>query len=224
MSLKGQVALITGGAKNLGAEIALELGSLGVSLAIHYNSATTAPDANKLERTLRTQFTGLRVAFYRADLTTAPAVEKLFSDVLRDFGKINIVVNTVGMVLKKPIAEVSEEEYDQMFAYVLLLYNRSIVDIGARINSKAAFFILKAGAAHVQEDGKLITIVTSLLAAFTGLYTSYAGSKAPVEHFTRGVAKELSGRRVSVNAVAPGPMNTRESPYSQSCVPFERGN
>ena len=78
------------------------------------------------------------------------------------------------------------------------------------INSKAAFLILKAGAKHVVDGGKLITIVTALLAAFTGFYTSYAGSKAPVEHFTRGVAKELQGRAVSVNAVAPGPMDTRE--------------
>ena len=69
---------------------------------------------------------------------------------------------------------------------------------------------MKEAAKVVQEGGKIITIVTSLLAAFTGLYTSYAGSKAPVEHFTRGVAKELSGRRISVNAIGPGPMDTRK--------------
>jgi NAD(P)-dependent dehydrogenase (short-subunit alcohol dehydrogenase family) len=56
------------------------------------------------------------------------------------------------------------------------------------INSKAAFFILKEAAAHVPDGGKIITIVTALLAAFTGLYTSYAGSKSPVEHFTRYVS------------------------------------
>lgn len=80
------------------------------------------------------------------------------------------------------------------------------------VNSKSAFLILQAGAKHVNDGGKIITIVTALLAAFTGFYTSYAGSKAPVEHFTRGVAKELMGRRISVNAVAPGPMDTRKSP------------
>ena len=56
----------------------------------------------------------------------------------------------------------------------------------------------------------MVTIVTSLLAAFTGFYTSYAGSKAPVEHFTRGVAKELASKRISVNAIGPGPMDTRK--------------
>ena len=90
---------------------------------------------------------------------------------------------------------------------------------------------MKEGAKQVEEGGKIITIVTSLLAAFTGFYTSYAlpstvvlligadeedlagryaGSKAPVEHFTRGVAKELAGRGVSVNAIGPGPMDTRK--------------
>lgn len=85
-----------------------------------------------------------------------------------------------------------------------------------RINSKAAFFILKAAAAHIADDGKIITIVTALLGAFTGFYTSYAGSKAPVEHFTRGVCKELMERRVSVNNVAPGPMDTRKLTYPRS--------
>lgn len=79
----------------------------------------------------------------------------------------------------------------------------------SRINSKCAFLILQAGAKYVEDGGHLITIVTALLAAFTGFYTSYAGSKAPVEHFTRGTAKELQGRQIRVNAIAPGPMDTR---------------
>ena len=61
------------------------------------------------------------------------------------------------------------------------------------------------------EGGKIITIVTSLLAAFTGLYSTYAGSKSPLEHFTRAAAKELGPRGISVNNVAPGPMDTRFS-------------
>lgn len=116
MSLKGQVALITGGAKNLGAEIALELATLGVQLALHYNSPKTKEDALKLESKLKQEFPSMKVVFYAADLTTAAAVDNLFADVLKDFGRIDIVVNTVGMVLKKPIAEISEQEYDTMFA------------------------------------------------------------------------------------------------------------
>ena len=80
-------------------------------------------------------------------------------------GKPNIVINTVGMVLKKPMIEISEEEYDKMFA----------------VNSKSAFFITQEGAKHVQDGGKIINIVTAWLAVYTPLYTLYQGTKAPVE-------------------------------------------
>ncbi|KAH8654797.1 putative short-chain dehydrogenase [Ilyonectria robusta] len=192
MSLSGKTALITGGAKNLGAEIALALAALGANLALHYNSPSSKDESIKLQRTLSTSYPESKVQFYQADLTTGAAVDQLFTSVVKDFGKLDIVINTVGKVLKKPITEISEAEYDTMFA----------------VNSKCAFFVLKHAAKHIQDGGKIITIVTALLAAFTGLYTSYAGSKAPVEHFTRGVAKELQPRGISVNAVAPGPMDT----------------
>src|ERR1700733_6726267 len=122
MSLKDQTALITGGAKNLGAEIALQLATLGVNLALHYNSSSTKASAVTLESSLKSQFPGIKVAFYKADLTTATAVDKLFNDVLQDFGQIDIVVNTIGMVLKKPITDITEEEYDNMFAYVVPIF------------------------------------------------------------------------------------------------------
>lgn len=104
--------------------------------------------------------------------------------------------------------------------------NEKVLIQSLSINSKAAFFILKAAAAHVEDGGSIISLVTALLGAFTGFYTSYAGSKAPVEHFTRGVCKELQGRRVSVNNVAPGPMDTpffypQEAPEA---VEFHKSN
>lgn len=116
MSLSGQVALITGGAKNLGAQIAYELAAVGASLALHYNSEKTKKDADKTAAELKSKYPDTKVQFYQGDLTTRAAVDKLFDSVLKDFGKINIIVNTVGMVLKKPIVEISESEYDAMFA------------------------------------------------------------------------------------------------------------
>ncbi|KAB8279469.1 hypothetical protein BDV30DRAFT_201659 [Aspergillus minisclerotigenes] len=210
MALNGKVALITGGVKNLGAAAARELASSGANLALHYHSDSSKGDATTLEAELKKSYPNIKVAFYQGNLTSAGAVTKLFQDALMDFGKIDIVVNTVGKVLKKPITEITEEEYDTMFA----------------INSKTAFFVLKEAAAHVTDGGKIITIVTALLGAFTGYYTSYAGSKAPVEHFTRGVCKELQSRRVSVNNIAPGPMDTpffypQESPEA---VEFHKSN
>lgn len=104
---------------------------------------------------------------------------------------------------------------------LLSIYNLlppSIADHSKSVNSKAAFLIMQEGARQIEDGGKIVSIVTALLAAFTGLYTSYAGSKAPVEHFTRGVAKELAARRISVNSIGPGPMDTRKSLLSKLCI------
>lgn len=185
MSLKGQVVLITGGCKNLGALIAHVLAKEGAQLALHYNSEKTKKSAEEIGSSLNAKI-------YQGDLTVAANVRDLFQAVLKDFGKLNIMINTVGMVLKKPMIEISEDEYDKMFA----------------INSKSAFFITQEAAKNVQDGGKIINIVTALLAVYTPFYTSYQGSKAPVEWFTKGLSKELMSKGISVNAIAPGPMDT----------------
>lgn len=165
--------------------MAEQFAASGAKLALHYNSASTEKAAKSLGDKLSAKV-------YQADLTKVANVRKLFADVLNDFGKVDIVINTVGMVLKKALTDISEEEYDHMFA----------------VNSKAAFFITQEAAKAVSEGGKIINIVTSLLAAYAPFYTSYQGSKAPVEWFTKGLSKELMAKKISVNAVAPGPMNT----------------
>jgi Enoyl-(Acyl carrier protein) reductase len=71
-----------------------------------------------------------------------------------------------------------------------------------------AFFVMREAAKRTEDGGRILTILTSLLAAFTPMYSVYAGSKAPVEHFTRALSKELQDRSISVNALAPGPMDT----------------
>jgi NAD(P)-dependent dehydrogenase (short-subunit alcohol dehydrogenase family) len=116
MALSGKVALITGGVKNLGAQTALELASVGANLALHYHSKGGEKDAVSLEAALKKKNPSIKVSFYQGDLTSASAVTKLFQEVLHDFGHVDIVINTVGKVLKKPITEISEEEYDTMFA------------------------------------------------------------------------------------------------------------
>lgn len=114
MALSGKVALITGGVKNLGAQSALELAGSGANLALHYHSKKE--DTASLKAQLKEKNPSIKVSFYQGDLTSAAAVAKLFKDVVADFGHLEIVVNTVGKVLKKPITEISEEDYDSMFA------------------------------------------------------------------------------------------------------------
>jgi NAD(P)-dependent dehydrogenase (short-subunit alcohol dehydrogenase family) len=157
---------------------------------VHYNSASSQGDANATVAAL--EALGVKAVALQADLTTAGAVEKLFSDAVAAVGRPDIAINTVGKVLKKPMAEITEAEYDEMMA----------------VNSKTAFFFLKEAGKHLNDNGKICTIVTSLLGAFTPFYAAYAGSKAPVEQFTRAAAKELGARGISVTAVGPGPMDT----------------
>src|SRR5204863_1364014 len=121
------------------------------------------------------------------NLTKVSEVRRLFDEAVKRYGRVDIAVNTVGKVLKKPFVETTEEEYDSMFG----------------INAKAAYFFIQEAGKRMHDGGKIITILTSLLAAFTGLYSTYAGSKAPVEHFTRAAAKEFGRRGISVNNVAP---------------------
>ena len=190
-SIQGKVALIAGGAKNLGGLIARDLAAHGAkAVAIHYNSATSKADADATVADLKKA--GAQAVALQADLTTAGAMEKLFADAVAAVGRPDIAINTVGKVLKKPLLEISEAEYDEMTA----------------VNSKSAFFFLKEAGKHVNDNGKVVTLVTSLLGAFTPFYASYAGTKAPVEHFTRAAAKEFGARGISVTAVGPGPMDT----------------
>ena len=190
-SIQGKVALIAGGAKNLGALIARDLARQGArAVAVHYHSASAQADADATVAAI--EAAGARAVALRGDLTTADAVEKLFADTVAAVGRPDIAINTVGKVLKKPLAEISEAEYDEM----------------AAVNSKSAFFFLKEAGRHVNDNGKICTLVTSLLGAFTPFYAAYAGAKAPVEHYTRAAAKEFGARGISVTAVGPGPMDT----------------
>lgn len=190
-SIQGKVVLIAGGAKNLGGLLARDLAAHGAkAVAIHYNSAASKADADATVAAV--QKAGARAVALQADLTSAAAMEKLFADAVAAVGRPDIAINTVGKLLKKAIADISEAEYDEMSA----------------VNAKSAFFFLKEAGKHVNDNGKICTLVSSLLGAFTPFYASYAGTKAPVEHFTRAAAKELGARGISVTAVGPGPMDT----------------
>ncbi|MGW4400449.1 SDR family oxidoreductase [Amycolatopsis nivea] len=189
-TLKGKNVLVAAGAKNLGGLVSRQAAEAGANVAIHYNSESTRPQAE--ETLAAVEAAGGKGVVLTGDLTVPANVEKLFADAEAALGKIDVAVNTVGKVLRKPITETTEDEYDSMFD----------------INSKAAYFFIKEAGKNVADGGKIITIVTSLLAAFTDGYSTYAGGKSPVEHFTRAAAKEFAPRGISVTAVGPGPMDT----------------
>ncbi|HGA1022454.1 TPA: SDR family oxidoreductase [Bacillus cereus] len=189
-SLKEKVVVVTGGAKNLGGLLSKMYASEGAKVLIHYHSTQSKEDAEKT--LLAIQNTGGQATLFQADLTKVAKIEGMFQFAVETYGKVDIAINTVGKVLRKPIAETSEEEFDEM----------------DKVNSKIAYFFIKEAEKHMNDNGKIITLATSLLAAYTGYYSTYAGGKAPVEEFTRAASKEFMSRGISVNAVAPGPMDT----------------
>jgi NAD(P)-dependent dehydrogenase (short-subunit alcohol dehydrogenase family) len=190
-SIKGKTILIAGGAKNLGGLIARDLAAQGAkAIAVHYNTSATKPAADKTLAAIKAA--GADGFTFQANLTTASAVETLFADARAAMGSIDIAINTVGKVIKKPMLEISEAEYDEATA----------------VNSKSAFFFIKEAGKTLNDNGKICNVVTSLLGAYTPFYAAYAGTKAPVEHFTRAASKEFGDRGISVTAIGPGPMDT----------------
>lgn len=190
MILKDKVVLIAGGGKNLGRLLSNDFAAMGAKLAIHFNSESSKSES--LETLAEVKALGAAAFLFQGDLTKVENITKLFDETIQNYGGIDIAINTVGMVLKKPFADTTEAEYDTMFG----------------VNSKAAYFFIQEAGKKINNNGKICSVVTSLLAAYTGLYSTYAGAKAPVEHFTRAASKEFGGRGISVTAVAPGPMDT----------------
>ena len=189
-SLENKTVVITGGAKNLGGLISRKFAELGANLVIHYNSESSRADA---EDTLKAvESFGAKAILIQADLSDIQKIDELFVQAKAHFGEVDIAINTVGRVLKKPYLETTEQEFDEM----------------SNINSKIAYFFIQSAGKHLNNNGKICTILTSLLAAYTGLYSTYGGLKAPVEHYTRAASKEFGERGISVTSVAPGPMDT----------------
>lgn len=189
--LSNKTVLIAGGGKNLGGLLARNFAKKGAAkIAIHYNSESSRAEA--AATLVDVQAAGAEAFLFQGDLTKVANIVRFFDETREKFGGIDIAINTVGKVLKKPLTDTTEAEYDSM----------------ADINSKVAYFFIQEAGKKLNDHGKICTIVTSLLAAYTGLYSTYAGQKAPVEHYTRAASKEFGSQGISVTAVAPGPMDT----------------
>ena len=187
-TLRDKVAVVAGGGKNLGGLISAEFAAAGAKLVVHHHGSAEAAEQTVKE----IEDAGGQAVAVQGDLTRVADVRQLFDLAVDTFGGVDVAVNTTGMVLRKPILETSEDEYDRMFG----------------VNAKAAYFFIQEAGRRLNDHGRIISLGTSLLAAFTDGYSTYAGAKAPLEHFTRAAAKEFADRSISVNVVAPGPMDT----------------
>ena len=189
-SQSGKVAIVTGGSANLGELFATCLAQDGADIVVHYNSAERQGEAQALAAELEKH--GVKTLTFQGDLTHIQNITALVEATLERFGHWDILVNTSGLIVRKPLAETTQEEFDSSFA----------------INAKIPFFLMKEAHAKMADHGRIINLVTTQVAVTAPTYSAYAGSKAPVEHFTKAFAKEIGSRGVTVNCVAPGPQKT----------------
>ncbi|MBO0856588.1 MAG: SDR family oxidoreductase [Nocardia sp.] len=185
--LEGQVALVVGGSRNQGAAFAEHIAARGATTVISF-----AGDEEAAQRTLvALEKHGVTAEAIRSDATVSADVNALFEGVIARHGRLDIVVHTPGAVLKKPLVTVTDEEFDHL------------IDL----NIRSAFNTLRATACHIGDNGRYVVLSTTLTSVMTGPYGLYSGSKAAVERMVLAAAKELGPRGITVNAVAPGPID-----------------
>jgi 3-oxoacyl-[acyl-carrier protein] reductase len=181
-------AIVTGASRGIGAAIAERLARDGFSVVVNYaGSAAAAADVVK-----RIEQSGGRAIAVQADVSDASAVAKLFDAAQVAFGGVDVLVNNAGILSQAPIGDMS----DAAFA--------SMVDI----NFKGTFNTMRAAAKHLRTGGRVINFSTSVVGSKLETYGVYAATKAAVETMTAIFAKELRGRNITVNAIAPGPTAT----------------
>ncbi len=188
--LNGQAAVVTGSTRNLGLAIAARLAGLGANIVVNYHDEARSEEAEKAADELRAYNT--QVLVERADVTHVDDVKRLFDRTIKSLGRLDILINNAGLIVKKPFADTTDEDFDRCFA----------------VNTKGKFLTMREAAQRMENNGRIINIITTITAVTIPFYSVYAGSKGAVEHFTRGLAKEVGGRGITVNCVAPGPLDT----------------
>ncbi|WP_423605249.1 SDR family oxidoreductase [Sphingomonas sp. MS122] len=188
--LAGKAALVTGAPRNLGRGYAVALAEDGADLMIHYHNAGDRADAQEAARLVRAA--GTRAEIIEGELRDSAMPARLVAATREAFGRLDILVNNAGRMVKKPIADIAGAEYDDVF----------------EVNARVPFFLMQVAAPHLGEGGRIINICSSLIMGFLPNYALYQGSKAALEQFTRSMAREIGPRGVTVNALAPGPIDT----------------
>ncbi|WP_430471607.1 SDR family oxidoreductase [Thalassospira lucentensis] len=183
-----RTAIITGASRGIGVALAKRLASDGFAVVINYANSATA--AEELAESLKSD--GHKAIAVKADIARPDAVTALFDKTIAEFGGVDVIVNNAGVMTTQPIAEMEDATFDAMMD----------------INVRGTFNMLREGAKHLRDHGRVINFSTTALHLKLPGYAVYNATKAAVEAMTAVYAKELRGRQITVNAVAPGPVAT----------------
>ncbi len=190
MSLEGKVAVVTGGSRGIGRAVALKLGSLGAKVVVNYRGKQA--EADEVVATIKAN--GGEAIAFQADVSVAAEAQKLIEETTKTLGRIDILVNNAGITRDQLMMRMSEADWD------------AVLDT----NLKGAFLVTKAAQRPMlkQRYGRIINI-TSVIGQMGGAgQANYSAAKAGLIGFTKSAARELASRNITVNAVAPGFIET----------------
>lgn len=188
MSSDIRTAIVTGASKGIGAALARRLALDGFRTIVNYVSS--AAEAGQVVCAIENA--GGRAKAIHADVADPAAVKGLFDQAEAEYGPVDVLVNNAGIIKLAPLAQVTDEDFQQLVA----------------VNLTGAFNGMREGAKRVRDGGRIINLSTSLIGNYLPAHGIYVATKAAVEAMTHTLARELGARGVTVNAVAPGPIAT----------------
>ncbi len=184
----GKVALVTGASRGIGASIAERLAQDGFTVIVNYSRGAAEADAlvEKIE------LSGGRAISAQGDVSDAAAVARIFASAEQAFGGIDVLVNNAGIMTLSTIADTDDASFDRL------------IDI----NLKGTFNTLREASKRLRDGGRIVNFSSSVVGLYQPTYGVYAATKAAVEALSHVLTKELRGRNITVNSVAPGPTAT----------------
>jgi len=200
LRLAGKRALVTGAARGIGAAIALKLAEDGADVAITYEKSVAKAEALVAD----VRALGRKAVAIKADAASSEAAKAAVEQTVADFGGLDILVNNAGVLFA---GDFSEQPLEQ-------------IDLQLNVNVRGVFLITQAALKHIPNGGRIISIGSNagLSVPFAGIAV-YAATKSALESFTRGLARELGPREITVNLVRPGPIDTDMNPADGALAP-----
>ena len=183
-----RVAIVTGASRGIGAAVAERLASDGLTVIVNYSGDVKSAEAltAKIERG------GGRALPVKADVSNPKAVREMFDKAAATFGGIDVLINNAGIMKLATIVDSDDALFDQQIA----------------INLKGSFNTMREAAKRLRNGGRIVNFSTSVVGTKLETYGVYTATKSAVETMTAILSKELRGRNITVNAVAPGPVAT----------------
>jgi 3-oxoacyl-[acyl-carrier protein] reductase len=201
--LKGNVAVVTGASKGIGAAIAKSLSAAGAAVVVNY--ASSKEDADRVVADIKAN--GGKAIAVKGDVAKAADVRRLFAETKKAFDRLDVLVNNAGVYKFLPLEEITEDEFHRQF----------------NINVLGALLATKEAVKHFGPNGGSVINISSTSSTGEAQAAIYSGTKGAVDAITRGLAAELGPRKIRVNAIAPGEVET-EGTHSGGVIgsDFER--